>query len=235
LGNNTNVAIAILGMNSDLWLPLEGGTLTGPLHITHPTDANIYVNATGSSWPGIKWNTETTGTAAGYFQSSRMGKTRWAVEFGSTEAETTGTNQGTNFHIRPFNDDGSAQNLIFGLYRQDRHGYMDGAFTFGLGLKNAVTITPGSNTANAAVIAASGTAGISVTARLYLQGNPTGNLEAVPKQWVEANYTTATNVVQKSGDTMLGRLQLSDQIPITASEAASKFYVENHTVDGGNF
>lgn len=168
LGNNTNVAIAILGMNSDLWLPLEGGTLTGPLHITHPTDANIYVTATGSSWPGIKWNTETDGTAAGYFQSSRKGKSRWAVEFGSTEAEVTGTNQGTNFHIRPFNDDGTAQNLIFGLYRNDRHGYMDGAFTFGLGLKNALTITPGSNTANAAVISATGTAGISVTSALGL-------------------------------------------------------------------
>jgi hypothetical protein len=89
------------------YLLLTGGTLTGALTIQSATDSALYVTGTGSDWPAVKWNTtQAAGTAAGYFESKRQGKTRWSVEFGGTEAESGG-NAGTNFIIHRFADDGS--------------------------------------------------------------------------------------------------------------------------------
>jgi len=227
LANNTHVAIAVMGVNSDQWLPLEGGTLTGPLRIQHPTDANIYVTATGSSWPGIKWDTTTDGTAAGYFQSSRKGKTRWAVEFGSTEAEVTGTNQGTNFYIRPFNDDGSALPIMFGM-RRTRMTWIDSQLSIGLNFtqansNNGLTITPGANANTAVAFSTSGLGGVSFSSALYLKGNPTLPLEAVPMQWVQANFAPASGggYVQKTGDQMSGGLSFGQRLGLNNNDISA--------------
>ena len=87
-------------------LPLTGGTLSGPLTIQSASNASFYVHATGPSWPGVKWNTELAGTAAGYFESQRYGLSRWSVEFGGTTRET-GFNAGTDFLINRFDDSGN--------------------------------------------------------------------------------------------------------------------------------
>jgi len=89
-------------------LPLTGGTLSGPLTIQSTSDATLYVHATGPSWPAVKWNTDLAGTAAGYFESQRYGKSRWSVEFGGTERET-GFDAGTNFLINRFDDNGNVK------------------------------------------------------------------------------------------------------------------------------
>ena len=136
------------------YLPLAGGTLTGPTTMTGgftisgAVDPNttLYVTSTGSAWPAIKWNSVTQGTAAGYFESQRNGLSRWSVEFGTSETESTG-NLGTNFNIRPFNDDGSAQQVVFRIARSSRVGFFGGAVTFGYNgvntsTMNALTITP---------------------------------------------------------------------------------------------
>jgi hypothetical protein len=89
-------------------LPLTGGTLSGALTIQSTSDATLYVHATGPSWPAVKWNTDLAGTAAGYFESQRYGKSRWSVEFGGTERET-GFDAGTNFLINRFDDNGNVK------------------------------------------------------------------------------------------------------------------------------
>ena len=83
-----------------------GDTMSGSLTIASPTDANLYVTGTGTSWPGVKWNTTQAGSATGYFEAQRAGKSRWSVVFGTNEAETGG-NAGTNFRINRFADDGT--------------------------------------------------------------------------------------------------------------------------------
>jgi len=206
------------------FLPLTGGTLTGPLHIQHATDANIYVTATGSSWPGFKFDTTTDGTSTGYFETKRKGKTRWGMTMGNTVAEVNGTNQGTNFNIRPFADDGSALPIIFTIFRTGT-GWFDGPFSFGVAPKNTVTITPGAAAANPVTVAASGTGGISVASSLYLKGNPVANLEAVPKQYVDGKVGAGLPDGPMDG-LSYGR-QLGDWNQVIAAH--------NDVVDGGNF
>ena len=98
------------------YLPLTAGInypLTDALYIDSTTtglSGSIHLKTPG--WPSVTWNTTTNITngdpgnsAAGYFASQRQGLNRWSVEFGGTEQETGG-NQGTNFLINRFADNG---------------------------------------------------------------------------------------------------------------------------------
>ena len=118
------------------FLPISGGTMTGPTTLTGgvtisgAADPNttLYVTSTGSAWPAIKWNSVMQGTAAGYFESQRNGLSRWSVAFGTSETET-GADAGTNFNSRPFHDDGSPQPILFEMLRANRTITMTGALT----------------------------------------------------------------------------------------------------------
>ena len=98
------------GRQPTLWvptLPLSGGTVSGDI-IIKPTygGAAFHLDSPGPGWPEVTWNAQVAGIAAGYFQSSRYGKTRWSVEFGGTQIETGVNNTGTDFLINRFDDDG---------------------------------------------------------------------------------------------------------------------------------
>jgi hypothetical protein len=144
------------------YVPIVGnvamtGPFTGPVTITHATDANLYLIATGSSWPGVKWNTTTTNTATGYFEAQRNGVPRWGVIFGSSEAEA-GSNAGTNFIIQRFSDTGVGLGTAFEIFRSNC------AMQIGGLPQNTLTITPGAATASAIALAASGTGGLTISA-----------------------------------------------------------------------
>jgi hypothetical protein len=174
---------------SGAFLPLSGGTLTGPLTITHATDANIYLKSTGTSWPGIKWNSTQPGTAAGYFESQRNGLPRWGVLFGDSLPES-GSNAGTNFTINSFNDDGSFLRSPFSITRAT------GAMRIGNNPQNTLTITPGTLTTNAISLNASGTAGLTIVPPVTFSGSSTFNAPlaiTVSTTGVQPLYITTTS------------------------------------------
>jgi hypothetical protein len=68
--------------------------------------------------------------------------------------------------------------------------------------------------------------GDSMTGKLTLDGDPTANLHAATKQYVDTQTTTvANNKVSKSGDSMTGKLTL-DGDPTANLHAATKQYVD---------
>jgi Chaperone of endosialidase len=196
-----------------------GDTMSGALNITSPTDANLYVTGTGSGWPGVKWNTTQAGSATGYFESQRLGKSRWSVVFGTPEAETGG-NAGTNFRINRFADDGTVLvPMAFAINRAS------GTVDIGTRLMLAVDPTAQLEAVtmrwvqNNYPTPAQGDArwvnvdGDAMTGALSLSGNPTAALHAVPMQWIQANYSTNAQGdarwINVSGDAMTGLLSLS--------------------------
>ena len=83
---------------------------------------------------------------------------------------------------------------------------------------NGLTITPGATATNAVTLQTNGTGGISALSSLYLKGNPTLPLEAVPMQWVTANFAPLSGggYVQKIGDVMSGGLGFGGALAATS-------------------
>jgi hypothetical protein len=79
-------------------------------------DPTIYINSTSNGWAAVKWNTTQPANACGFFEATRNGKSRWSVEFGTSEAET-GANVGTNFGINCFDDTGALLSTPFRIMR----------------------------------------------------------------------------------------------------------------------
>ena len=112
------------------FLPIPGGTLTGALKVLAGgpdgmTGPKLYIEgAVGSTtWPGIELDSNdpavtTTGprAAAGYITSSRQGKSRWTIEMGGSDFEAGG-NTGTNFGLRPFDDNGNPLPMVLAITR----------------------------------------------------------------------------------------------------------------------
>lgn len=79
------------------------------------------------------------------------------------------------------------------------------------------------------------------TSTLTLVGNPVGNLDAAPKQYVDATGTLANNAltvanaaVRRAGDLMTGLLTLSTD-PVSPMHAATKQYADTKlAIAGGN-
>ena len=119
-------------------LPSTGGTVTGPVTVTHATDANLYVVGTGSSWPGVKWNTTQANTACGYFESQRNGVPRWGIEFGSASAES-GSNAGSNLNIARYSDTGAQLGIPFSIARNTGLTTISTGVSFGSQVATAST------------------------------------------------------------------------------------------------
>lgn len=76
--------------------------------------------------------------------------------------------------------------------------------------------------------------GGTLTGFLTLNANPTTNLQAAPKQYVDTSITTNNNlVVLKAGSTMTGYLNLNAD-PVTNLQAATKQYVDNSITTNNN-
>lgn len=103
-----------------IYLPLTGGTVTGPLTISAAFTVNAGTNqvnfnfAGGSGVVHISHTTWFSGitfdvnnTAYGQFlRTNRNNKARWIMEIGSDDPETGG-NSGTNFSLQNFDDSGN--------------------------------------------------------------------------------------------------------------------------------
>ncbi len=70
-------------------------------------------------------------------------------------------------------------------------------------------------------------AGGTVTGPITLAGNPTLELQAAPKQYVDAGKLTASDYLPVAGGTMVGALTLSSATPSSDLEAVSKQYVDS--------
>lgn len=90
------------------YLPLTGGTLTGPLTVARSSGggANLTADASGGSgnWANLQLMANPLGACA--INSFKYGLLRWTVEIGGTTAETGG-NVGTDFALTAYNDDGT--------------------------------------------------------------------------------------------------------------------------------
>jgi hypothetical protein len=100
----------------------SGGTttcaaLTIQSGLADPLGPKLFIKSTSSSWPGIELDSgPSTVNAAGYIASFRDGKSRWTMEMGGSTAES-GANTGTNFALRPFNDDGTPLPVLLTIQR----------------------------------------------------------------------------------------------------------------------
>ena len=173
---------------------------TTALAIANTTGSAISITSSGSSWPNIIFNATTAGAVSGYLQGNRNGNSRWSVELGSSDAES-GVAAGSVFNIRPFNNDGSAQNIIFSIYRNARYGWFDGQFDFGhTAGNNVLTVTPGVAAADQIVLSQNGTSDIAL-ASLPSANTLTSQFAIVPGGTLTANtgdITTAATVTSGS-------------------------------------
>jgi hypothetical protein len=86
------------------FLPLTGGALTGDLSIASADGNNLTLSASGTTWPGIKFN---IASGAGAWIGSYVGgNERWEIDLGNGVAET-GANAGSNFQIARYSDTGA--------------------------------------------------------------------------------------------------------------------------------
>jgi len=107
---------ATYGRHNASWVQISsstGSVTATTVTINNPTGPALYIAATSGDWPSIITESGPLSNQAGYWEGRKQGKTRWSQEFGGTDAENGG-NSGTNFLVRPWNDDGSPQQN--GLY-----------------------------------------------------------------------------------------------------------------------
>jgi hypothetical protein len=85
-------------------LALTGGALTGDLSIASTDGNNLTLSASGSNWPGVKFN---IAAGKGAWLASYVGANeRWEIDLGNGIAES-GSNAGSNFQIARYADNGA--------------------------------------------------------------------------------------------------------------------------------